>query len=204
MTINLKPVTLLATGIMTLTAAGSASAVDLMGVHDLALKHDPILQAADYRREAIEETAGGYAGAQSEAFLAEERKLLAEHVADVDIVITTAVIPGQDAPILITEEMVRSMRPGSVIVDLAVERGGNCALTKSGQRVDVNGVHILGYADLPSRMAPQASTLYARTLLNLLKQAWGEDGFRIDLEDEIVGAVALTHAGNNRRSTKEA
>lgn len=150
--------------------------------------------------EAIEETAGGYAGTQSEAFLEEERKLLAGHVAEVDIVITTAVIPGQDAPILITEEMVRSMRPGSVIVDLAIERGGNCALTKAGEAIEVHGVHILGYDDMLSRMADQSSTLYARTLLNLLTQAWGEDGPAVDLTDEIVGAVAVTHGGADRRS----
>lgn len=151
--------------------------------------------------EAIEETEGGYAGTQSDAFLERERELLTSHVADVDVIITTAVIPGQDAPVLITEEMVKSMRPGSVIVDLAAERGGNCALTRADEKVEAHGVKILGYTDLPSRMADQSSALYARTMMNLLLQAWDEDGPVIDLTDEIVGAVAVVHAGTDRRSS---
>jgi NAD(P) transhydrogenase subunit alpha len=151
--------------------------------------------------EAIEETAGGYAGTQSDAFLERERELLASHVADVDVIITTAVIPGQDAPVLITDEMVKSMRPGSVIVDLAAERGGNCALTRADEAVEAHGVKILGYTDLPSRMADQSSALYARTMMNLLLEAWDEDGVAIDLTDEIVGAVAVVHAGADRRSS---
>jgi NAD(P) transhydrogenase subunit alpha len=154
--------------------------------------------------EAIGETTGGYAAAQSEAFLDKERELLAGHVADVDVVITTAAIPGQAAPILITEDMARSMKPGSVIVDLAAERGGNCALTRPGDLHLENGLTVIGYTDFPSRMAEQASLLYARTVWNLLSHLWGDDGPKIDLADEIVTAAALVHAGEDRRPRREA
>jgi NAD(P) transhydrogenase subunit alpha len=154
--------------------------------------------------EAIGETTGGYAAAQSEAFLGKERELLAGHVADVDVVITTAAIPGQAAPILITEDMARSMKPGSVIVDLAAERGGNCALTRPGDLHLENGLTVIGYTDFPSRMAEQASLLYARTVWNLLSHLWGDDGPKIDLADEIVTAAALVHAGEDRRPRREA
>lgn len=150
----------------------------------------------------VEEAAGGYAATQSEAFLEKERALLAGHVREVDIVVTTALIPGQPAPVLITEEMVRSMRAGSVIVDLAAERGGNCALTRPDETVIAGGVTILGETNFPSRMAAAASILYARTLLNLLLHAWGEDGLVLDLEDEIVGATALLYRGADRRAAR--
>jgi NAD(P) transhydrogenase subunit alpha len=152
---------------------------------------------------AVEETAGGYAAAQSEAFLEKERELLAGHVSDVDIVVTTAAIPGQPAPVLITEEMARSMKPGSVIVDLVAERGGNCALTVPGEVRREDGLTVIGHTNLASRMAEQASLLYARTVWNLLSHLWGEDGVKIDLDDEIVNAAALVHAGEDRRSRKE-
>ena len=149
--------------------------------------------------EAVGETAGGYAAAQSEAFLEKERELLSEHVAEVDVVIATAAIPGQPAPVLITDQMTLSMKPGSVIVDVVAERGGNCALTRPGDVRRENGVTVIGYIDLPSRMAEQASLLYARTVWNLLSHIWGEEGVRIDLEDEIVSATALVHEGRERR-----
>lgn len=154
--------------------------------------------------EAVEETSGGYAAAQSEAFLQRERDLLAGHVTEVDVVITTAAIPGQEAPVLITEEMARGMKPGSVIVDLVAERGGNCALTRPGELFRDNGLTVIGYTDFPSRMAEQASLLYARNVWNLLSHLWDEGGPKIDLSDEIVTAAALVHAGEDRRSLKEA
>lgn len=149
---------------------------------------------------AVEETKGGYAEAQSDAFLEKERALLAGHVRDVDIIVTTALIPNRPAPVLITEEMVRSMRPGSVIVDLAAERGGNCALTRADETVATNGVVILGHTNLASRMAEAASVLYARTVLNLLLHVWRDEGLATDLEDEIVAATALLHRGADRWS----
>jgi NAD(P) transhydrogenase subunit alpha len=149
--------------------------------------------------EAVGETAGGYAAAQSEAFLEKERELLSEHVAEVDVVIATAAIPGQPAPVLITDQMTLSMKPGSVIVDVVAERGGNCALTRPGDVRRENGVTVIGYIDLPSRMAEQASLLYARTVWNLLSHIWGEEGVEIDLEDEILSAAALVHRGQDRR-----
>lgn len=153
---------------------------------------------------AVEETAGGYAAGQSEAFLEKERELLAGHVAEIDVIITTAMIPGQPAPVLITDEMVRAMRPGSVIVDLAAERGGNCALTRPDETVAVNGVTILGATNLPARMAEAASLLYARTVLNVLLHAWKEDALAIDTDDEILTAVALLHQGQDRRAALSA
>lgn len=150
----------------------------------------------------IEETSGGYAATQTDEFLEKERSLLAGHVREVDVIVTTALIPGQSAPVLVTQEMVRSMRPGSVIVDLASERGGNCALTHPDETIVEGGVTILGETNFPSRMAGAASILYARTLLNLLLHAWGEDGLVLDLEDEIVGATALLYRGADRRAAR--
>ena len=130
---------------------------------------------------------------------AEQKQRLTEAITGFDVVITTAAIPGQPAPVLITEEMARSMKPGSVIVDLVAERGGNCALTVPGDVRREDGVTVIGYTDFPSRMAEQASQLYARTVWNLLSSLWGEEGIRIDLEDDIVGAAALVHGGADRR-----
>jgi NAD(P) transhydrogenase subunit alpha len=146
----------------------------------------------------VGETEGGYAVSQSEEFLERERALLADHVRDVDIVVTTALIPGQPAPVLITEEMVAGMRRGSVIVDLAAERGGNCACTVPDEVVDVDGVAIIGWTNLPSRMPGQASVLYARVVWNLLADLWGDDGLRLDRDDEIASAVAVIREGTAR------
>ncbi|HUP21265.1 MAG TPA: Re/Si-specific NAD(P)(+) transhydrogenase subunit alpha [Gemmatimonadota bacterium] len=146
-----------------------------------------------------EETAGGYAAAQSEEFLRMERELLAGHLAEVDIVVSAALIRGHEAPVLLTEEMVGAMRRGSVIVDLAVEQGGNCALSRLGEAVVEGGVTILGYANLPGRLPIHASQLYARNVLNLVSEFWGDDGFAVDLDDEVGWATTVIHAGRDRR-----
>ena len=109
-------------------------------------------------------------------------ELFAAQAREVDIIITTALIPNRPAPILITEDMVRSMKKGSVIVDLAAEHGGNCALTVPGTVVERHGVHIIGYVDLPSRLAPTASQLYGNNLVHLLEDMGGDANFKIDLE----------------------
>ena len=138
------------------------------------------------------EGAGGYAKEMSPAFIKAEMEMFAAQAKEVDIIITTALIPNRPAPILITEEMVKSMKKGSVIVDLAAENGGNCALTEPGKVVEHYGVHILGYTDLPSRLAPTASVLFGNNLTHLLADLGGASHFHLDLADEVVrGALVL-------------
>jgi len=138
------------------------------------------------------EGAGGYGKVMSPEYIAAEMRLFAEQCAEVDIVITTALIPNKTAPILITREMVESMRPGSVIVDLAAERGGNCEATVPEETVEVSQVTIIGYTDLTSRLATHASQFFGNNLLHLLEDMGGGTDFRVDLEDEAVrGALVL-------------
>jgi NAD(P) transhydrogenase subunit alpha len=123
--------------------------------------------------------------------------VFAREAGEADIIVTTALIPGKPAPKLITADMVRSMRPGSVIVDLAAEQGGNCALTAPGEVVVRHGVTIIGYTDLPSRLAGQASTLYANNLLRLAEELCkAKDGnINIDFEDEVIRGTTVVRAG---------
>lgn len=143
------------------------------------------------------ETAGGYAKEMSEDYKQKQAALIAETIKKQDIVITTALIPGRKAPVLVTDEMVASMKPGSVIVDLAVEQGGNCTASKLGEVAEVNGVRIVGYPNMPSRIAVDASALYARNLYNFLVPLIDKDSktLKINWEDEIVKASALTRDG---------
>ncbi|HEX5100542.1 MAG TPA: Re/Si-specific NAD(P)(+) transhydrogenase subunit alpha [Polyangiaceae bacterium] len=135
---------------------------------------------------------GGYAKEMSPEFIAAEMALFLRQAKEVDIIITTALIPGKPAPILITEDMVAAMRPGSVIVDLGAEQGGNCALTQPGEVVTKNGVTIVGYVDLPSRLAPTASQLYSSNLTHLLADMGGAKSWHVDLDDPVVrGALVL-------------
>ena len=137
---------------------------------------------------------GGYAKEMSQAYIDAEMKLFAQQAMDVNIIICTALIPGKPAPKLITAGMVESMREGSVIVDLAAQQGGNCALTVPGQVVRHHGVRIVGYTDLASRMAIQTSWLYGSTLVNMIEEMGGK-GFVIDLENEIVRGALVAHEG---------
>jgi len=138
---------------------------------------------------------GGYAKEMSDSFLKAEMALFAQQAMQVDIIVTTALIPGKPAPKLITKGMVESMKPGSVIVDLAAEQGGNCALTEPGQVVHHKGVTIVGYTDLPSRMASMSSQLYGATVTALLDELQDDNGvLQVDLDNEVVrGAVVLDH-----------
>ena len=140
---------------------------------------------------------GGYAKVMSEGFQLAQRATFAKQAADVDIIITTALIPGKPAPKLITAEMVKSMRPGSVIVDLAAEQGGNCELTVPGEVVVREGVTIIGYTDLPSRLAKQASTLYATNLLRLIEELCKTKDGRIDVnfDDEVIRGTTVIKQG---------
>ena len=140
---------------------------------------------------------GGYAKVMSEAFIEAEMELFAEQAKDVDIIITTALIPGRPAPKLITAETARSMKDGSVIVDLAAEQGGNCELTVPGEVAHVDGVTIIGYTDLPSRLAAQSSQLYGTNLRHLLTDLTPEkDGnIVVDMEDEVIRGTTVCKDG---------
>jgi len=146
-------------------------------------------------KAADSEDKGGYAKAMDEEFYREQRQLLTRVVAENDITITTAAVPGRKAPVLVTAEMVRRMRPGSVIVDLAAERGGNCELTKTDQTVVENGVTILGPASLASTVPYHASQMYSRNLLTFMKHLVKDGALKVDMEDEITRDTLLTQGG---------
>jgi len=162
--------------------------VESLGAKFIAVENEEFKQA---------ETSGGYAKEMSPEYQKAQAELVASHIAKQDVVITTALIPGRPAPKLISAEMVRAMRPGSVIVDLAAERGGNCEATKPGETVVVDGVKIVGALNLAGRMASTASSLYARNLLAFLETLVSKDTkqLAINWEDELVKATALTRDG---------
>lgn len=142
------------------------------------------------------QTAAGYAKPMSPEYQAKQAALVAEHITKQDVVITTALIPGRPAPVLVSEAMVQAMKPGSVIIDLAAAQGGNCPLTKADQVVEAHGVKIAGFTNLPARLAADASSLYARNLVALLPLLTGADkGFAPQWEDEIVQGAALSRDG---------
>ena len=143
------------------------------------------------------QTDGGYAKEMSDAYKEKQAALIAETIPKQDIVICTALIPGRPAPVLVSEEMVKTMKPGSVIVDLAVEAGGNCPLSKLGKVVTKNGVKIVGHANVPGRLADDASKLFARNIFNFLAPMIDEDSqlLNIDTEDEIVSGTLVTRDG---------
>jgi NAD(P) transhydrogenase subunit alpha len=152
--------------------------------------------AVDYQEEGS--GVGGYAKVMSAGYLKAQAEVFAAQAKDVDIIITTALIPGKPAPRLITAEMVRSMKPGSVIVDLAAEQGGNCELTVPGQVAVKHGVTIIGYTDLPSRLARQSSTLYATNLFRLTEELCkAKDGIiHVNMEDEVIRGTTVVKEGN--------
>lgn len=162
--------------------------VESLGGSFVAVEDDEFKQA---------ETAGGYAKEMSKDYQKKQAALVEEHIAKQDIVITTALIPGRPAPKLITEAMVKSMKAGSVIVDLAVETGGNCELSEPGEVVLKHGVTIIGHRNVPSRLATNASALYAKNLLNFVTLLIDKESgkLNIDWEDAIIKGVALTHDG---------
>jgi NAD(P) transhydrogenase subunit alpha len=143
------------------------------------------------------ETAAGYAKEMSKEYQAKQAALIAETIRKQDIVITTALIPGRKAPVLVTEEMVKSMKRGSIVVDLAVEQGGNCPLSKPDEIVVAHGVTIMGYTNLPARLAVDTSSLYARNLFNFVSLIVDKKtgALALDWNDEIVKGAALTRDG---------
>ncbi len=162
--------------------------VESLGAKFVAVEDDEFRQA---------ETAGGYAKEMSDAYKQKQATLVASHIAKQDIVITTALIPGRPAPKLVTAEMVKSMRPGSVVIDLAVERGGNCELSRPGEVVESDGVKIVGYQNVAGRLAATASSLYARNLYAFVETLIDKETktVRVDPEDELVKATCLTRDG---------
>jgi NAD(P) transhydrogenase subunit alpha len=141
------------------------------------------------------EDAGGYAKAMDEDFYSKQREMMIKVVADNDVVITTAAVPGKKAPILITEEMVTGMQPGSVIVDLAAERGGNCELTRPGETINANGVTIIGPLNLPATIPFHASQMFSKNVATFLLHLVKEGAVRLDPEDEITAGTLVTHQG---------
>jgi proton-translocating NAD(P)+ transhydrogenase subunit alpha len=142
-----------------------------------------------------QEGAGGYARVQSEDFLARQRESLGRAVVQADIVVTTAAVPGRPAPLLVTEEMVRGLRPGSVVVDLGAEGGGNCELTRVGETIDVDGVTIVGVRNAASAYPLHASALYSRNVANLLTLAIRDGVLAPDWDDEILAGACVTRDG---------
>jgi NAD(P) transhydrogenase subunit alpha len=160
--------------------------VESLGAKFIAVEDEEFKQA---------ETAAGYAKEMSKEYQAKQAALVATHIAKQDIVITTALIPGRPAPKLISKAMVESMKPGSVIVDLAVERGGNVELAKPGEVADVNGVKIVGHFNVPGRLAATASSLYAKNLFAFLELFIKDKALNPPWDDEIVTATLLTRDG---------
>jgi len=153
----------------------------------------------DYEEEGS--GGGGYAKVMSEGFQQAQRAMYAQQAKDADIIITTALIPGKPAPKLITAEMVRSMKPGSVIVDMAGEQGGNCELTEPGAAVVKHGVTLIGQPNLPATVPADSSALYARNVIDFLKLVLDKDGqFVVNLDDDIVKACLVTRDGQVLRS----
>jgi NAD(P) transhydrogenase subunit alpha len=185
-------------GVAGLSAIGTARSLGaIVRAFDTrpAVKEQVESMGAEFLTVALAEDGtgqGGYAKTMSPEFIAAEMALFAEQARQVDIIVTTALIPGKPAPRLLDAAVVHGMKPGSVIVDLAAEAGGNCEFTKPGQVVQERGVTVIGYIDLPSRLAPTASQLYGTNLCHLLSDMGGAKSWRVDLEDEVVrGALVL-------------
>jgi NAD(P) transhydrogenase subunit alpha len=209
---------------MMMTAAGTIAPAKVFvigaGVAGLqaiasAKRHGAVVSAYDVRpavKEQVEslgakfvemeldtgdaEDKGGYAKEMDEEFLRKQRELMTRVIAENDVVITTAAVPGKKAPILVTEEMVKGMQPGSVVVDLAAERGGNCELTKPGETVVYNGVKILGPINMPAMVAFHASQMYARNVTTFLQNMVKEGQINLDMEDEIIRDTLVTRDGD--------
>ena len=169
-------------------------------VESLGAKFIDVPYETAEEKEAAEGV-GGYARPMPQSWLDRQKAEVAKRVANADIVITTALIPGRAAPVLVTEEMVKAMKPGSVIVDLAAAQGGNCPLTEANQTVVKHGVTLVGETNLPALVAADASSLYARNVIDFLKLVINKEGqFHVDLEDDIVKACLMCQGGQLLRT----
>jgi len=183
------------------TARRLGGVVSAFDVRSAVKEHVQSLGASFVDAGVTAEGAGGYAREQTADEQAHMQQVLADHIEDMDLVISTAAIPGKRAPILITEAMVASMKPGSVIVDLAADAGGNCALTKPGDEVSTpNGVTVLGPLNLPATTPLHASQMFSRNVLALVQHLMKDGQVVIDLNDEITGPMCLAHDGHVRSS----
>jgi H+-translocating NAD(P) transhydrogenase subunit alpha len=168
-------------------------------VESLGAKFIDVSYDTPEEKEAAEGV-GGYAKPMPQSWLDRQKVEVAKRVAAADVVITTALIPGRAAPVLVTEEMVKAMKPGSVIVDLAAAQGGNCPLTEAGKVVTKHGVTLVGETNLPALVAADASALYARNVLDFLKLVLTKDGgFNVPMDDDIVAACLMSQAGEVKR-----
>jgi NAD(P) transhydrogenase subunit alpha len=168
-------------------------------VESLGAKFIDVPYETAEEKEAAEGV-GGYARPMPPSWLERQKLEVAKRVAQADIVITTALIPGRPAPVLVTDEMVKAMKPGSVIVDLAAAQGGNCPLTEAGRTVVKHGVTLIGETNLPALVAADASALYARNVLDFLKLLITKDGaFNVPMDDDIVAACLMTQGGEVKR-----
>ena len=201
--INPAKVLVIGAGVAGLAAIGAARSLGaIVRAFDTRpeVKEQVESMGADFLLLDFEEDgsgSGGYAKVMSDEFIKAEMALFADQAKEVDIIVTTALIPGKPAPTLITQDMVESMKPGSVIVDMAAEQGGNCQLSEADKVVSNKGINIIGYTDLPSRLAAQSSELYATNLVHLLSDMTPEkDGnLKFDLEDEVVRGATVIRSG---------
>jgi NAD(P) transhydrogenase subunit alpha len=194
-------VLILGAGVAGLQAIGTArrlgAVVEAFDVRKVAKEQVESLGAKFVEVDSKEDaqTASGYASEVSDEYKKKQAELLATHVGKADVVICTALIPGKRAPVLVTADMVRSMRAGSVIVDLAAEQQGNCELTKPGQTVVEHGVTLVGVTDLASRLSAHASQMYSRNMEKLLVYITKDGAWKLDFKDEIVSGSVITHEG---------
>lgn len=200
-TISPAKVVIMGAGVAGLQALGTAkrlgAVVEVSDIRSAVKEEVQSLGGKFIEVEGAEDMqdAGGYAKEASPEFLQKQKETIFKHVTEADIVITTALVPGKKAPILVTEEMVKHMRPGSVVLDMATEFGGNCEISERGKTVVKYGVTIIGESNLPSLVPHHASDMYSKNILNLI-QYIGKDGkVTLKLEDEIVKGSLITHSG---------
>jgi len=200
-TISPAKVVIMGAGVAGLQALGTAKRLGaVVEVSDIraAVKEEVLSLGGRFievEGAADMQDAGGYAKEVSEEFLKKQKELIFKHVTEADIVITTALVPGKKAPVLVTEEMVKNMRPGSVVLDMAVEFGGNCEVSEKGKTVKKHGVTIIGEPNLPSLVPTHASEMYSKNILALIQHIGKEGKVELKLEDEIVKGSLITYNG---------
>ena len=201
-TISPAKVVIMGAGVAGLQALGTAKRLGaVVEVSDIraAVKEEVLSLGGKFIEvEGAEDMqdAGGYAKEASEEFLKKQKDLIFKHITEADIVITTALVPGKKAPILVTEEMVKNMRPGSVVLDMAVEFGGNCEVSEKGKTVKKHGVTIIGEPNLPSLVPTNSSDMYSKNILSLIQHIGKEGKVDLKLDDEIVKGSLITHDGS--------
>ena len=200
-TISPAKVVIMGAGVAGLQALGTAkrlgAVVEVSDIRSAVKEEVHSLGGKFIEVETTEEMQdeSGYAKEASEEFLKRQKELIFKHVTEADIVITTALVPGKKAPVLVTEEMVKNMRPGSVVLDMAVEFGGNCEISELGKIVKKHGVTIIGEPNLPSLVPTHSSEMYSKNILNLILHIGKEGKVELNLEDEIVKGSLITHNG---------